>query len=94
MHIYEYTYLNSPSPHVRHEHDVRIANQARMHLGFVLEHVQPHGAHLSAVQGLNEGVFVDDGAPCGVDDHDAVFHLCEFGAGDYVAGVFLRALSE
>lgn len=83
------THLHSPSPHMRHEHHVRVAQQARVDLGLLLEDVQTGREDLAAVEGLDQGGLVDDGAPGRVDDDHAVLHLGEFGAADDVARVFL-----
>lgn len=87
--LFQITYLDSPGPHVRHQHDIRVTDQTRMHLWLVLEDVQADGTHLAAVERGDEGVFVDDGSSRRVHDHDAVFHFGEFRVRDYVAGVFL-----
>lgn len=97
MYIYIYkeegeedTHLHRPRPHVRHEHHVGVAQQARVHPGLRLEDVEPRAAHLAAVEGLDERVLVHDGAARRVDDDDAVLHLGEFGLADDVVGIFLQ----
>lgn len=82
-------HLNSPSPHMWQQHHQRIGNQTRMNLRFFFKNVKTAGADVTFIKGLHEGRFVHDGAPGGIDDYDAWFHLFEFGGADYVVGVFL-----
>jgi hypothetical protein len=75
---------------MRNKKDIRIRDKTRVDLGLFLEDVQTCGVDFPAVESLDEGVFVHDCPTRGVDDHNAVLHLGEFGCADYVAGMFLE----
>ena len=80
------THLGSGSAHVRQQHDLRVLDQARMDLRFMLVDVEAAGEDFARGEGLHEGVFVHDGAAGGVDDDDAGFHEGELIVGDDVVG--------
>lgn len=89
----EKTYLIRPSPHMRHQHHIRIPQQSRMNLGLFLKHIQTRRKDFAAIQGFDESGLVDDCASRCVDDDNAVFHFCEFGFADDVVCVFLHHIS-
>lgn len=86
------TYLDGPRPHVRHEHDVRVRDEARVHLGLLLVDVQARGCDMAALERLYQRVLVHDGPSCRVDDDDTLLHLGELRCRDDVACVFLIIL--
>lgn len=88
-----YTHLVCMRSHVRDEHDVIIRHETRMNLWLVLKDIEPDAADFARVEGLDERVLVNDGAPGSVDYHDTIFHLCKLGRGDDVVGMFLCASS-
>ena len=55
-----------------------------MYIWFLLVYIQAAGEDSARLEGLDESVFVHDGAAGGVDDYDACFHEVELGVGDYV----------
>jgi hypothetical protein len=80
---------------VRHEHDVRILDEARVDGRLVLVDVEAAGGYVAFVESGHEGFLIDDSASGCVDDYNAFFHLGEFGGGeDVVRGglVLLLAL--
>lgn len=79
---------------MRNQKHIRIPDQTRMNLGLFLEHVQTGRVDLAAVQCIDEGGFVHDGAASSVDDDYAVFHLGEFGLADDVSGVGLESIIQ
>lgn len=49
-----------------------------MNLWLLLENVERAAQHLPAFEGRDEGGLVNDGAPGGVDNDYAIFHLLKF----------------
>lgn len=72
------------------EQDVWVGQQARVDLGLVLVDVEADRGDLAGGEGVDEGGLVHDGAAGGVYNDDALFHECEFGGGDGVAGAGLQ----
>jgi hypothetical protein len=64
-----------------------------MNLGLFLKDIQPRRKDFAAIQGFDESGLVDDCSSRCVDDHNAVFHFCEFGFADDVVCVFLLCVS-
>ena len=71
---------------MREQNGVGAGKEAGVDVGLVFEDVEAARAYFAAVERVDEGGFVDEGAACRVDEHDAVLHLGELGRAEDVRG--------
>ena len=60
--------------------------QARVHGRLAVEDIEPGAVDRSRLQGIGQGVLVDDRAACRVDDDGGRLHEGQFGGADEMAG--------
>ena len=80
--------------HVWQEHYVTVSEEALVDLWFLFEHVEAGGEDFATVKRGDQGGFVHHGSAGRVDNDDAVLHLSEFGGGDDMSGLGLKAICQ
>lgn len=76
--------------HVGEEDAVVHLDETLVDLGFCWVDVQAGAAELSGVEGLDEGLFVDDATTGSVDEDGAVLHLVELSLAEALFGVLVE----
>lgn len=74
------------SADVRQQNNAIVADELGVDFGFLFKDVETCREDLFALDGLDEGGFVDDGSSGCVDNDNAVFHHVELCSGDDVFG--------
>ncbi len=77
---------NAAAGDMRREHQPRRGQQRGVDGGLALEHIQPGGAQMAALQGVGERGFVHNAAAGDVDQRGAGLHLRQLGRTDEVIG--------
>ena len=75
---------------MRQQHNVRIRHKAWMNLGFILIHIQTTTPHLARIQCHDQRLFIYDGTPRSINDHNPTLHLLKLASRNGMPSVTIQ----